>query len=663
MKRLLRLTFVLSLSINAYAQGSYRADVYYRDGARLALEGRTGEAAAAFERAVALDPSNGNAFYSLGNVYSEMGRWDDAAAAYRKAVGLNRADVEAYNNLGIALAERGLYAQAEEALEHAVKIYPKWAEPYFHLSRVRRALGDEQGAREAYARALRPDYATSPPVRFRAASSSTKSDAPARTNSALKAMNALNLVNAPDARAGTNATGANTKTADANTRDANRTDASANSSTKTDANANDTNALGRSAPQASEAAEAPAGATRPAAPAPSTTVNPSTPAPVDARGYYEAGVRESRAGRYAEAIEALRESLLLDRSNASAYLALGDAYSSLGHWPEALDAYEQAARLKPDDAETYQRLGRAFAKLRESRPSKKDESKNESEAASPSTSGVAASPSISGDAASASPSGDAHDATRHEEDADPTAVYRIGPGDVLDVRVLKAGASPTTASYQVTPTGLLTYPALAEPLKVAGLTAEQIASSLGAALKLRAGGAGPEVAVGVREYASHAIIVSGMVKEAGTKILQREGVPLYVVIAYAQPEQGAGRALVVSRATGRSTSVDLSDANETKMLVRPGDVITVTTMPEQYVYVSGAVRQPGQKRFYTGLTLTQAVLAAGGALSAQSSALVAVTRQGEDGRLGTTRYSLADIGAGRTPDPRMRPGDRVEVLK
>ena len=77
---------------------------------------------------------------------------------------------------------------------------------------------------------------------------------------------------------------------------------------------------------------------------------------------------------------------------------------------------------------------------------------------------------------------------------------------------------------------------------------------------------------------------------------------------------------------------------------------------------SGAVREPGQRDFHAGMTLTQAVLAAGGAL-AQGGATVAVTRQGDDGRLSTERYNLAEIKAGRVPDPALRPGDRVEVLR
>jgi tetratricopeptide (TPR) repeat protein len=618
MKKFLLLTFVLCFNVNAFAQSNYRAEVYYRDGARFTLEGRLSEAASAFEQAVALDPSNGNAYYGLGNVYAEMGRWADAADAYYKAVSLNKDDVEAYNNLGLALSARGQYAQAEAAFEKAVKIYPKWAEPYFHLSRVRQEMGDEQGSREAYRQALRlrPDYATSPPVRFRAAASAAKNstaknETPSRNDGALKAMNALNLGGAPNGNA------------------------SATNANATNTNATNTNTTNMNA--------APAAATHNAAPTPATSA-PAAAAPMDARAYYELGMREERAGRHREAVAALRRSVLLDRDNAAAYLALGDAYAGMESWPESVDAYEQAARLNPDDSDTYRKLGRSFAKLRGAGESK-----------------VATNGAASGVGVPASEA--ATEATAPVDDPDPTAVYRVGPGDVLDIRILNRGARPTTTAYEVTPTGLLSYPSLGEPLKASGLTADQVAARLGAQLKLRAGGADPEIAVGVREYASHAIIVSGMVKEAGTRILQREGVPLYVIIAYAQPLPGAGQALVVSRATGRSTTVDISDASAARMLVRPGDVITVSPRPEQYVYVSGVVRQPGQKRFSVGLTLTQTIMAAGGVISSQGGTVVTVTRQDVDGRLASTRYIVAEIKAGKTPDPLMRPGDRVEVLK
>jgi len=620
MKRFLTLAFVLCAACPAFAQRERSSDVYYRDGARFTLEGRLEEAARAFEQAVALDPSNGNAFYGLGNVYSELGRWADAVIAYSKAVSLNKDDVEAYNNLGIALAERGQYVQAAAAFEKAVKIYPKWAEPHYRLSRVRRALHEEDEAREAYEKAvrLRPDYATNPPVRFRAttASNASASNAAPAQGGALKAMNALNIVG--PATAEESASPSNVASAE---RPAAET---------------------KAAPPTADTATTPAAVNNNAAATPASPA--ARPEPMDSRAFYELGVRESRAGRNAEAVKALRQAVLLDRNNAAAYVALGDAYAATEKWPESVDAYEQAARINPDDPNTFEKLGRAFTKLRSAR--------------APEAAARTAEPADPNNTPSNTPPESAA-----VDDTDPTAVYRVGPGDVLDIRLLNRGARPTTTAYEVTPTGLLSYPSLAEPLKVSGLTTEQIAARLGAQLKLRAGGADPDIAVGVRDYASHAVILSGMVKEPGTVILQREGVPLYVVIAYAQPLAGAGQALVVSRATGRTTAVDLSDAAASKMLVRPGDVITLRQRPEQFVYVSGAVRQPGQKQFQTGLTLTQAVMAAGGTLSSKGPTAVTVTRQDSDGRLTSTRYDLAEIKAGKTPDPLMRAGDRVEVIK
>ena len=562
------------------------AESYSREGARLALEGRLAEAARAFEQAVALDSSNGNAFYGLGNVYAEMGRWADAVNAYYKAVSLNREDIEALNNLGVALGMRGQHRQAASAFQRAIKIYPKWAEPYFHLGEAQRALGQEEEAREAFDRALRlrPDYAARPPRPFAKAA-----PAPRAGGGVLEAMRAVNLGdNLPE----------------------------------------------RVAAPPTRPSPTPSSNTTPADGVPTANALPRPAAPPASEAPYDLGVREARAGRHREAVAAFRQAVALDRRNPAAYRALGDAYAALENWGESVDAYEQAARLAPGDAETYQKLGRAYAKLRET-------------TSAPSATNA---PPPAPAAASAT-----------TNDPDPTAVYRVGPGDVLDIRLPGKDERRMTV-YEVTPTGLLDYPALKEPLPVAGRTPEEVAARLGAALGLRASGAAPEIAVGVSEYRSHAIIVGGMVKEGGTKILQREGVPLYVIVAHAQPLDGAGQAVVVARATGTETAVDLSDAEGMKMPVRQGDVVTLRARPRQFVYVAGAVREPGQREFNAGLTLTQAVLAAGGVTS-PGGTVVTLTRQTPDGRLSTTRYLLAEIESGKTPDPSLRPGDRLEVLR
>jgi protein involved in polysaccharide export with SLBB domain len=239
-----------------------------------------------------------------------------------------------------------------------------------------------------------------------------------------------------------------------------------------------------------------------------------------------------------------------------------------------------------------------------------------------------------------------------------TNVYRVGPGDVLDIRLLNAATRESTL-FTVMAGGLLEYPLAGEPIQAAGLTTDEIDASLTSKIKLYDN---PQVVVSVREYMSHSVIVSGMVNDPGTKVLRREAMPLYVVLAEAQLKPEAGRATIM-RADGQSITVNLSDQKAMTTLILPGDVITLTAtppQPPQFFYIGGQVNSPGQKDFHAGMTLTQAVLASGGT-TRFAGGKVKVSRQGEDGRLSTTEYSLKQIESGKIPDPVLQPGDRLDV--
>ena len=119
------------------------------------------------------------------------------------------------------------------------------------------------------------------------------------------------------------------------------------------------------------------------------------------------------------------------------------------------------------------------------------------------------------------------------------------------------------------------------------------------------------------------------------------------------------------------------------MLIRAGDVLTVSGKPQQFYYIGGDVVTPGQKEFRPGLTLTQVILAAGGDLHpARSTALarartvltagvispstkrvVTISRQGAGGLLSGADYNLTDIISGIVPDPQVQPDDRIEVRR
>jgi len=200
---------------------------------------------------------------------------------------------------------------------------------------------------------------------------------------------------------------------------------------------------------------------------------------------------------------------------------------------------------------------------------------------------------------------------------------------------------------------------LAEPLAAGGLTVEEISAKLEEELKRRALVENPRVSVGVRDYASHAILVSGLVKESGPKILRREAIPLYVVVADAQPLPEADRVTVVRNESNETFEAELGKTNEMNLLVRPGDVVTLLAPVSQFVYLGGEVKLPGEKMYRRGLTLTQAINAAGGVTGNGKEARVG--RDDGKGFLVVTRFKLKEIESGKIQDPQVKPGDRITI--
>jgi hypothetical protein len=58
----------------------------------------------------------------------------------------------------------------------------------------------------------------------------------------------------------------------------------------------------------------------------------------------------------------------------------------------------------------------------------------------------------------------------------------------------------------------------------------------------------------------------------------------------------------------------------------------------------------------------QAILAAGGP-ARQGDNLVELSRENGAGLLGTTKFSLKEIKAGKIADPKLQPGDRIEIVR
>jgi protein involved in polysaccharide export with SLBB domain len=238
-----------------------------------------------------------------------------------------------------------------------------------------------------------------------------------------------------------------------------------------------------------------------------------------------------------------------------------------------------------------------------------------------------------------------------------TDIYRVGVGDVLDIRLPNSSNNRSTL-FTVVEDGVIDLPLAGGMVSVAGLTPEEIQKAISAELKRRAVEENAKVSVGVRQYLSHSITVNGLVNAPGTRFLRREQVPLYVVLSESQMRNDAGR-VTIMRGGVPGPAHDLSDTATLNLTIQAGDVITVTSKPQEFYYIGGRVSYPGQKVFQPGVTLLQALLASGG--TAKSDNKVELSREGSGGRLVTTQYTIKQIKSGALADPKLQAGDRIEV--
>jgi protein involved in polysaccharide export with SLBB domain len=417
--------------------------------------------------------------------------------------------------------------------------------------------------------------------------------------------------------------------------------------------------------------------------------------------YYESATNLYAAGKLEEAISAFLQSARLKPDNPQTHYGLGMAYAKSKSYREAADSFKRAVKFKPEWPEANFRVGmmayvlgnkgeanEAYNKLRrlnsplantlyrvikedgttagvpetvntewQSKPAETVPVAALTKEAETNTATQPEATNSANGAASSQP----NDTPSSAPDAEQTltSIYRVGVGDILDIRLLNS-TTPRSTLYTVVDGGLIDLPIAGGPVPVAGLTTEEIQSRIAAELKRRAVEVNSRVSVGVRQYSSHAVIVTGLVATPGTRFLRREAIPLYVLMAEVQPRLDAGR-ITILRAGVEGRTFDLSDSSSLSTLIRPGDVLSVGPRPQEFYYIGGRVNYAGQKPFQSGITLLQALLAAGG--PAQNENNVDLSREGADGRLITTRYSLKEIKSGRMQDPKLRSGDRIEVVR
>lgn len=246
----------------------------------------------------------------------------------------------------------------------------------------------------------------------------------------------------------------------------------------------------------------------------------------------------------------------------------------------------------------------------------------------------------------------------------PTEIYKVGVGDILFISLQNAPAKASTY-FTVLNDGTIDYPLAGEMVAVSNLTTEEIEDLIKTKIKLYEN---PQISVKVREHASHAVTVLGLVEKAGEKYLPREAVPLFMIRAEAIVQPKADL-LIIKRASAETEQIDLKDAKSDDVLIFPGDILEfkssdfsgTNSADRQFYFIGGNIAAAGQKDFHQGLTLWQAILASG-VVRKTNTKKVVIRRKNSAGLLSPMEFDLNLIKDGKQPDPLIKAGDTIEII-
>jgi polysaccharide export outer membrane protein len=258
--------------------------------------------------------------------------------------------------------------------------------------------------------------------------------------------------------------------------------------------------------------------------------------------------------------------------------------------------------------------------------------------------------------------------------------YRIGPGDVLDIRVFDRPQLSREA-VRVDGRGMIRMPLLDDDIQAACLTEGELAKEIATRyLKYQRN---PHVDVFIKEFNSQPVAVIGAVNAPGRFQLQRR-VRLLELISFAGgPSQLAGGRIQIVRAS-ESLSCDGTGAGGTRNgeaaggllllklsgtlrgeeqenpYVRPGDIVS---LPEaEQAFVVGNVFRPSPIPLKEPITISRAIAMAGGLMPDSKSDKIRLVRQADGGMTKTEQIvDLKAINRHQATDILLQAGDIVEV--
>ena len=270
----------------------------------------------------------------------------------------------------------------------------------------------------------------------------------------------------------------------------------------------------------------------------------------------------------------------------------------------------------------------------------------------------------------------------------PDQDYRIGPRDVIEVRIEDAAELSNT--YQVNADGTFLMPYL-KRVNALDKTPEELAKFIADSLRVRYL-KDPQVLVVVKQYYSHTFFIQGSVRKPG--VYQMEGNPSLlnlVTVAGGLAENHGSTAFIIHQVKNKKSDADagaptasakpgqtanssdedyilrtvniaglLKGRFEQNTNVEPGDIVNI---PQADVFfVAGEVNAPGSFPLTDGTTLRQAIaLSQGTTLNAAGDKGVIFRQDPATGKRQEVQVDIGAVMKGRKEDVAILANDVVIV--
>lgn len=250
-----------------------------------------------------------------------------------------------------------------------------------------------------------------------------------------------------------------------------------------------------------------------------------------------------------------------------------------------------------------------------------------------------------------------------------TGEYRIGPRDLLEIKVLEL--PELNVERRVGDGGAVSLPLVGD-VPFGGLTASEAADRLSSILTAKFVNRA-NVTIVIKEFTNKPISVLGAVQRPGSLNVSGKWDLLQAISAAGGLRPDAGKKIFVLRRSENGLSDRLEIATDDlfvnpspkwNVTIYPSDVINIPARTPVTVFCLGEVRSPGALQFDSDdrITLLSAIAKAGGLTDRAARGTIRVKRRGADGRDTEMTANYGRIVSGKDPDPTLK-GDDVVVVK